>query len=417
MQSNSKLKIDRMKVCPKCKYDAIAPGTTLCPLCQTKIVDKREQEKTVYTPQRIIKNSSSSTKKRSSSRGANQIELILKSQRKNWLNFVRKNPQIGSNLINQLNQVKKPLNLTGLAVVGLGLVLWINLLLTRTKVEVVEVKSPPPKTEAAKSPVPEGIFNYGGDSIFAPIVASGINSAMESVYPEFGLRYTKPLNDDFSSVNGIKMLLDGELSFAYNARALKTEEYMEANLRSIELKYVPIAIDGVVFYSNIAIPSVNLNRSQIRQIFSGEITNWNQIDPQIEDLPLVPVVVEDENLALLGLEERAELVETTQYADNYTQAMRETIGTPGAISFASASLVENQKLIKAFSLADGSSSNYVRPQVETFKDATYPITRRIQIVYRADGTVDQKAAKAYINFLTSPKGQEIIETARLVPIH
>ena len=155
-QNSSKLKIERTKVCPKCKYDAITPGTILCPLCQTKIVDKKELEKTVYTPQRIIKNSSSSTRKRSSSRGANQIELILKSQRKNWLNFVRKNPQIGSNLINQLNQVKKPLNLTGLAVVGLGLVLWINLLLTRTKVEVVEVKSPPPKTEAAKSPVPEG---------------------------------------------------------------------------------------------------------------------------------------------------------------------------------------------------------------------------------------------------------------------
>lgn len=417
MQQNSKLKIDLTKVCPKCKYDAISPGTKICPLCQTKIIDKRELEKTVAPTYRITEKSSSSTRKRSSSTKANQIELILKNQKQNWLNFVRKNPQIGSTLTNQINHLKKPLNLTGLVVLGLGLALWGNLLFTRTKDKVVEVKSPLPKTEAVKPAVPEGLFNYGGDPIFAPLVASGINSAMEQANPEFELRYTKPLNDDFSSVNGIKMLLDGELSFAYNARALDTEEYQEANLRSIELKSVPIAIDGVVFYSNVAISTSNLNRRQIRQIFSGEITNWNQIDPDIKDLRIVPVVVEDENLALLGLEEKSELAETTLYTANYTQAMREIIGTPGAISFASASLVKNQKLIKTFALADGGSSNYVQPRVESFKNATYPLTRRIHIVYREDETIDRKAANAYINFLTSEKGQEIIETTRLVPIH
>ena len=412
MDSHSK--IDRTITCPKCKYDAIDVGATECPLCQTKILTVESGEsaykRAIDKTNKLRRHSNS----RSSSKSG-QIELTFKNRTRNWLNFVRHNSTINSNLTKHFAEAKKPLNLVGLILLGLGIGLWINYFLARAqKVEVVEV--PARETEEVDI-VPQGLFNYGGDSIFAPLVASGINSAMERAYPEFELRYAKPLNEDFSSLNGIQMLLDGELSFAYNARALNSKEYQEANLRSIELKSVPIAVDGVVLYSNVKVPKSKLNRNQIKQIFSGELTNWNQIDSKIKDLPIVPVIVEDENSKLLGLSSKSEITKSAQYAGNYTQALRKTIGTPGAISFASASLVQNQKLVKIFDLADGSSANYIEPQVETFKDGTYPLTRRIYLVYREDGTVDSKAAQAYIDFIASPVGQGIVKKAKLVPIH
>ena len=407
--------IDGTKVCPKCSYDRVLKGEIKCPICHTKLVDK----KTLKSSQSVnqIVNKSSSEKKRGSSK-ANQAKLVFKNKTKNWLNFVRQNSISNSTLSKQLNEVKKPVNLLGLGLLTFSITLWIGYFFAQTKVEVIEI--PEQKIEVAKAPiseVPEGLFNYGGDSIFAPLVASGINSAMELAFPQFELRYAKPLNQDFSSLNGIKMLLDGELSFAYNARALNTEQYQNANLRSIELKSVPIAIDGVVMYSNISILKSKLNRKQIGKIYSGEITNWNQINPLAEDLPIVPVIVKDENLQLVGLSKRSQLPKSTQYTDNYTLALRKVIATPGAISFASASLVQNQRLVKTFDLADGGSINYIEPTVENFKNATYPLTRRIYLVYRQDGTIDQKAAQAYIDFISSPVGQKIVKEAKLVPIH
>ena len=330
------------------------------------------------------------------------------------MNFVRREKIFNSALSTKFNKVKKPVNLVGLGLLTFALILWVNYFFAQTKVEVVEI--PEQKTELTPE-VPEGLFNYGGDPIFAPLVASGINSAMELAFPQFGLRYAKPLNEDFSSFNGIKMLLDKELSFAYNSRPLSIQEYKDANLRSIKLKSVPIAIDGVVMYSNISIPISKLNRRQIERIFSAELTNWNQIDSSAKNLPIVPVIVKDENLQLVGLSNRTQLPKSTQYTDNYTLALRKVIATPGAISFASASLVQNQQLIKIFELADGSSLNYIKPTIEKFKNAMYPLTRRIYLVYRQDETVDQEAAMAYINFISSPTGQKIVKEAKLVPIH
>jgi phosphate transport system substrate-binding protein len=54
---------------------------------------------------------------------------------------------------------------------------------------------------------------------------------------------------------------------------------------------------------------------------------------------------------------------------------------------------------------------------EAFKDASYPLTRRIYLVYRIDGSTDQKAAEAYAQFLRSAEGQQIIERAGFVPIY
>lgn len=416
LNSNSNLKIDRTKICPKCKYDANPRDAIKCPLCQTKLTNKAEVCHTDKLDRKKV--SRSSLSKIKGTNKASQIELALKNQTKNWLNFVRQSPKKRLAIAPELNEIKKPLNLVGLILVGLGIALWGNYFLTSTRVEVIEVPVTKDKTQdaPAKPPVPTGLFNYGGDPIFSALVSSGINLGIGVAYPGFELRYAKPLNNDFSSLNGIKMLLGGELSFAYNARSINSSEYKEANLRSIKLKSVPIAIDGVAIYSNVKAPKSKLNRSQIRQIFSGELTNWNQINPNFGDLPIVPVIVEDENLNLLELSTKSEVANSARYVGNYTQAIRETIRTPGAISFASYSLVKDQQLVKKFALADGSSSDYVKPSVRNFRDGEYPLTRRIYLVYRLDGTVDQKAAEAYIDFIGSFEGKEIVTRAGLVPI-
>lgn len=318
-------------------------------------------------------------------------------------------------------ELKRPSVLSGLGVLGLAIALWINYfaspatLSTATDSEITLYNS-----MRQVQDVPQGIFSYGGALYFASLVAHGMNEAMMQSHPNFYLRYTKPINQDQSYANAIEMLLQGELSFAFNGRSLTDREYSRASLREIGLQQVPIAIDGIVFFGNNSISVDNLSLDLVRDIFTGKIDNWQQLGGA--DLPITPVLLTPENLAILGLSDPASVATNTQYVDNYTLALRKVIATPGAISFTSASLAQ-QQAIKVFNLAAENSTNYVspfvaeRPNLPSFKSGTYRLTRRLFIVTREDGTPDESAGIAYTEMLLSKEGQEIVEQSGFVPLY
>ena len=76
-----------------------------------------------------------------------------------------------------------------------------------------------------------------------------------------------------------------------------------------------------------------------------------------------------------------------------------------------------------FDLASEDSANYVaplmgkQPNLEAFKNGIYPLTRRLFVVVRQDGTPDSLAGKAYVQMLLSHQGQEIVERSGFVPLH
>jgi phosphate transport system substrate-binding protein len=103
---------------------------------------------------------------------------------------------------------------------------------------------------------------------------------------------------------------------------------------------------------------------------------------------------------------------------DYTHAMRQTAATPGAISFASAAIARSQQTIKPIALAKENSKNYIFPfesegqvNIEAFRSLEYPVTRRMFVAYRLDGTPEEKAAIAYANLLMTAQGQQIFKEA------
>ena len=375
------------QTCPKCKFDNHAVAI-YCEICFYPL--------NLSTP---FPNSS-------------QVEALAPAESKS------------SNFLSFQKELQKPSVISGLAILGLAIALWINYFIARRP---TYVSSPTGESLALYNSmsqvrnVPPGLFSYGGALYFASLVAHGINDAMIQNHPGFDLRYTKPIDRDQSYSNGIKMLLDGELSFAFNARPLTNKEYSQGNLRNISLQQIPIAIDGVVFFGNNNLSVENLSLDLVKDIFEGKITNWQQLGG--EDLPIIPVLLTPEDLTILGLENSASVPQTTQYISNYTLAIRKVIATPGAISFASASLIQDQQAIKIFNLAEENSTNYIKPMIkgmpnlELFKNGSYPLTRRLFVVIRRDGTPDYLAGKAYIQMLLSTEGQEIVKESGFVPLY
>ncbi|TFI53370.1 hypothetical protein BLD44_014450 [Mastigocladus laminosus UU774] len=271
--------------------------------------------------------------------------------------------------------------------------------------------------------VPEGTFNYGGAKIVATLTAQGTHKAMMQAHPNFHLRYTEPANNSSpSSSVGISMLLNGEVSFALSGKAFEDDDYNKAKERGFNLQAVPVALDGMSFYTHPDLPIAGLSVQQLQGIYTGQITNWKEVGGP--DLPITIVYLKKATAVtmVLGIENNS-LTSKMEYVRDNTTAFRKVAATPGAISFASATHIINQRSIRSLAVAPNNSKEYVpvitsdrRINVKALQDNTYPLTRRVFVLIRRDNTPDQAAGVAYANQLLSKEGQQFVEKAGLVPI-
>ncbi len=133
-----------------------------------------------------------------------------------------------------------------------------------------------PDSFAKVSNVPSGSFFYGGSTAWAPI-SHVVNSVIENIWPQFKLSYKQPNTDAPESSTGIKMLLDNQLAFSQSSRPVKDEEYKAAKHKVFTLKEVTITIDGIAFIVKPNLNITGLNLAQIKDIYTGKITNWSQV--------------------------------------------------------------------------------------------------------------------------------------------
>lgn len=275
--------------------------------------------------------------------------------------------------------------------------------------------------------VPEGLFYYGGSTTFASMRFTNLVSEINQAHPKFGLRYVEKIGGEPSSSENVKMLLAGELSFIQLARPLTSQELSDANERGITLEEIPIAIDGVVFYVNPHVSVNSLSLAQIKDIYTGKITNWKSLGGR--DLPIVPFsrnpnisvtasFIQEQVLAKANFSKTVRIVETT------TDAIRQVATAPGGISYATASQVYKQKSISPLSLAKENGEAFIKPIADdnqtvnysAFTNGSYPLTRKLFVVIKKGGT-DEQAGVAYANLLLSEQGQRAIMQSGFASIH
>lgn len=290
--------------------------------------------------------------------------------------------------------------------------------------------------------VPTGLFTYGGSTSWAPIRLA-IDSAIQAARPEFRLRYLEPSSGDVydglrlrGSGSGIKSLIDGQLTFAQSSRPVEDQELARAKQRGFDLKQIPVAIDGLAIAVNPKLNIPGLTVEQLRSIYIGKITNWNQVGGS--DIPIKPysrrvndggtveIFVQD----ILGGQAFGSNVE---FVSTTTQGLEKVANTLGGIYYASAPEVVPQCSIKPLPLGR-TQKEYIAPyqepfvtaslcpgkrnklNIEAFQSGTYPITRNLFVVVKQNGQIEQQAGVAYANLLLTEQGQELITQAGFVKI-
>lgn len=267
--------------------------------------------------------------------------------------------------------------------------------------------------------VPSGVFNYGGSTTWVSI-RKEVDPAIQTVWPQFHLRYTDPDNGAPSSETGIRMLLDNQLSFSQSSVPIADEAYQQARQRGITLKEIPVAIDGVAIAVNPSLNIPGLSVAQFKDIYAGKITNWSQVGGP--DLKITPYGKKDRDSGA-----------SVEFMPTTTQALRQVAVNPGGIYYTSAPLVVSQCHVKPLPL--GRNLNELVPpykppfvplsvcpqkrnqvNTEAFQSGQYPLSRRLLVVIKQNGQIDQQAGEAYARLLLSAQGQELITKAGFVSI-
>jgi phosphate transport system substrate-binding protein len=281
----------------------------------------------------------------------------------------------------------------------------------------------------------EGTFNYGGSTTWAPI-RKDVDSALESQCPRFILRYTQPPSGKAGSGTGIRMLIDNQLAFSQSSRSVKAEENAEAQQKGFSLKEIPVAIDGIAIAVNHNLNIPGLTVAQLKDIYTGKITNWQQVGG-----PNLPIKVYSRSEEAGGTVEffvenilnKEKFIANINYVDTTTEAVRKVAANPGGIYYASAPEIVPQCIIKSLPLGRTITQlvpPYQQPVVppsqcpnkrnqlnsQAFRSGDYAITRNLFVIVKQNGQTDQQAGEAYANWLLTPQSQDLIEKAGFVRI-
>lgn len=202
---------------------------------------------------------------------------------------------------------------------------------------------------------------------------------------------------------GIKDAINGVSEIGMSSRELKSEE-------ESQVKATTIAYDGIAIITNNNNPIKNITIDEIKGIYTGQITNWNQIEGG-KDAPIVVVSREEGSGTRDAFQEivgykSEELIPDAMIA-NATGAVKETVaGNDNAIGFVSFEYLDDKVNIV--------NVENVEPTAELVKSGEYKISRPF-IVVNKEGSLSEEGQK-FIDFILSDEGQTIVKDNKAIPV-
>lgn len=207
------------------------------------------------------------------------------------------------------------------------------------------------------------------------------------------------------SSNGIKALLDGSTDVAMASRKMKGKEIKLANSKNINPVEHVIALDAVIPIVHPSNPVNNLTSDQLKAIYEGKITNWKEVGGT--DGKII-VISRDTSSGTYETWHKIIMKKARVFPGALLQAssgavLQAVAKNKNAIAYDGIGYINNT--VKSLSV-DG-----VMGSAKTAKDKTYPVARTLQIYTTSTPSAD---ASKLVEFILSPKGQDIVEQAGFI---
>jgi phosphate transport system substrate-binding protein len=221
------------------------------------------------------------------------------------------------------------------------------------------------------------------------------------------------------SGTGIAALINGTTDIANASRKIKDEERETAQKNGVEPYEIEIARDAIGVIVHLDNPVQQLTLQQVSDIYSGKITNWQEVGG--EDRPIVLLSRESnsgthvyflEEVVRLGQKNNKTLFsQDTLLLPSSEGIIAEVRQNPNAIGYDGLGYITPE--VKTLAIAPEASSEYVKPSIETVNNGKYPIARPLFMYTPGEPQGD---VKTYLVWILGPAGQQIVGDLGFVPL-
>jgi serine/threonine protein kinase len=292
--------------------------------------------------------------------------------------------------------------------------------------------------------VPDGDFKVGGSTTWATTRQEQalLDTTINKAFNKFNVGYVdsnipsaqnQKCDDKPGSNTGICWLIEGDLDFAQSSVPLAQSKYASV-VQKYQLKEEAVAYDALSIVVNPELNISNLTVAQLRDIYSGRVTNWAEVGGQ--NIPIEAFTREEsvsgsasvlKNLVLKG----EPIGSKISLVPNLSQGLNNVKNSKGGIYYGAA-----KEVMVDFCGVKPLAINSVKPYLEPLKtpdicgalsrneinkdvirNQKYPLTRKLYVVTKADGTSKQQAGEAYTKLLLTKQGQEILEKSGFTGIN
>ena len=226
-----------------------------------------------------------------------------------------------------------------------------------------------------------------------------------------------------NTIYAYENLLSGDIDIFFGARPSEAQLQM-AKEAGVELVLTPIGKEAFVFFVNEGNPVDGLTSEQLRDIYSGAITNWRKVGGKngkilafqrpensgsqtmmeyfMGDTPLKAPLEAEYESAMDGVIRRTAEYENSSSALGYSFRYYTTIMMTNS--------GEDVAGIKLLSV-DG-----VYPDTETIRSGEYPYTTQLYAITTNDRMKEKDTIEPFLAWMTGPQGQQIVADTGYVAI-
>jgi phosphate binding protein len=275
--------------------------------------------------------------------------------------------------------------------------------------------------EATEAPAEDPMAMYAPDAVTGDIITAGsstvfpVTERMAELFQQEGYTGNITVDSIGTGAGFERFCVAGESDISNASRPIKDSEVEQCQAigrEPLEFRVATDALAVVVSMENDFVTDLTLE--QLGQIFSGEVTTWDQVDPSFpaETIQVyspgadsgtfdyfVEAVMED-----FGGEEALLAREGAQYSEDDNVLVQGVTGSPYAIGyFGYAYYVENTGTLKALNVEG------VEPNQEDVDNGTYPLARPLYIYSTAEILQEKPQVAAFIYFYLTNLEDNIID--------
>jgi len=260
-----------------------------------------------------------------------------------------------------------------------------------------------------------------GARAFCPLYAAFV----QAVYAEWE---EKSLFSFTSDDNVPWLLLNGDVDIVFFTE-ISEEHFEAAREQELELKLTPIGREAFVFFANRSNPVSNLSVGNVRDIYSGRITNWREVggvNSRIRAFQRIAYSASNSHIKMLEImgnipmmepREKTFFIDTISSPNGMERVVSDYRNYKNALGYSFRYYIKDfEKEVKHLSV------NGTAPTPANIASGAYPFSYDIYAVTAVrEPETEEDAARMenterLIEWILSPQGQSLVEKTGYVPL-